>query len=1021
MKSGSFNILLFSLTVCGIAILLGLSFILTDIDMDITRYLPRNDAVLEDAVYIFDHHPIQSEMVVDIGVETPDPDRLAKAADWVEARMRRSGLFSRVGTESVQNLIPELINHIVDNLPVMFTRRELDTQVLPLLAPERIARRLEALQAQLLNLDAIGQAALISTDPLGIRNTVMDKLAHLAPAKNVEIYKGKLLSTDKRHLLIIATPAASATDTGLARQISNLMAAMSADLAAMQESWGTIRLTPMGAYRAALDNEYIARRDVQKAIFLATLGIALLLIFAFPRPLIGLFAFLPAVAGTVGAFFVLSVIHDKISIMALGFGGAIISITIDHGIACLLFLDRSSISYGKQASSEIRAIGLMAALTTIGAFASLSLSGFPVFVQLGQFTALGIAFSFLFVHSVFPRIFPRLPPAKLRSLPFRRMVARLPIAGKRAALVALLIFCVLFFFAKPEFNVSLSTMNTVGSATRASEQLMKSVWGGGIFSRIYLLTEGRNGQTLQDAGDDLLLHVEQDLQNERLSSGFVGSMIFPGKVRSQENFKSWQAFWTPNRIQQIRQAFSQASRLGFTDDAFAPFFNVVSSNQASAGASQVPEKFYPLVGMEKRDDGALMQFSTLTPGPDYSAAKLHQRYSTLARIFDPAYFSQRLGKLLFSSFLKMLAIIGASVAVLLFFFFLNIRLTVICLTPVLFALVCTLGSLKLIGHALDIPALMLAIIVLGMGIDYALFLVRAYQRYGGTDHPSFERIKLAVIMASMSTLIGFGVLCTAEHALLRSAGITSLLGIGYSLIGAFVLLPPLLRHHFASGKIEAHRSRPLRGRVLDRYRTLEAYPRMVARYKLKSDPMFDELGDLLEGTGELKTVLDIGCGYGVPACWLLEQYPDVHIYASDSDPEKMRAAALAFGDRGQAICAMTPSIPEPPVRADAALLLNIVQLLDEPILVLTLERLHAALRPQGRLIVRVPVREAQARSGWNRALDRLIDRIAGRPPYLRSQDALDHLIRQSGFRIEKTHISERRKNLFWVVATSLQD
>ena len=71
--------------------------------------------------------------------------------------------------------------------------------------------------------------------------------------------------------------------------------------------------------------------------------------------------------------------------MALGFGGAIISITVDHGIAYLLFLDRSTTSYGKAASTEVRAIGLMATLTSVGAFSALYLTGFPVLQQLGLF------------------------------------------------------------------------------------------------------------------------------------------------------------------------------------------------------------------------------------------------------------------------------------------------------------------------------------------------------------------------------------------------------------------------------------------------------------------------------------------------------------------------------------------------------------------------------------------------------------------------------------------------------------
>jgi predicted exporter/SAM-dependent methyltransferase len=1015
----SFNLRLFVSILCAIAVLLGLSFYLTDIDTDIVRFLPRRNAVLDDAAYIFEHHPIQSEMVVDLEIDPPDPDRLVQLADRVEQRMRRSGLFKRVGTASMQQLVPDMIRHIVDNLPVMLTRQELEAQVQPMLEPGRIARRLASLQAQLYNLDAIGQAALISRDPLELRNIVMAKLAHLAPARNVEIYKGKLVSKDRRHLLILATPAASATETLNAREIHDLMTGVAHELDTGRDGGTQVRLTPMGAYRAALDNEIIARRDVQKAILLATVGIALLLILAFPRPLIGLFAFLPAVAGTVCAFFVLALMHDTISIMALGFGGAIISITVDHGIAYLLFLDRSCFSSGRQASKEIWAIGLMAALTTIGAFATLCLSGFPVFIQLGQFTALGIAFSFLFVHTVFPRIFPQLPPAGKRALPFRRMVERLPAAGKRAAVVAALFFCIMLVFANPRFNVSLSSMNTVSRETQAAQQRISDVWGGGIFSRIYLLTESRTDSALQQSNDQLLSLVEQDLQEGRLATGFVGAMLFPGPDRRRENFRAWQAFWTPDKQQQTRTAFARASGLGFTTDAFAPFFDAVSSADVGTASVQVPEQFYPLIGMAKRDDGSVIQFSTLAPGPEYDPQRLYQRYGTLAhtRLFDPTYFSRQLGQLLFSTFVKMLAIIGCSVAVLLFFFFLDLRLTLICLTPVLFALVCTLGSLKLIGHPLDIPALMLAIIVLGMGIDYALFLVRAYQRYGGTDHASFERIKLAVIMAAVSTLIGFGVLCLAEHALLRSAGITSLLGIGYSVVGAFVLLPPLLKRHFTPGKLAFDSSTSWRRRVLARYRTMGTVPLWAARSRLKTDSVFDELAHQLDGSGTIETVVDIGCGYGLAGSWLVERHPEAFIYGSEANREKARVADVALGDRGRVFHLKAPDVPEPPSPVDVALLINVVHKLDDTVFVRTLEHLRKTLRPDGRLIIRVPLPKAHGSGGgWGRRLQVLIGRITGDPTLLRTEKTLRREICQAGFHVTACLPSCGRQDLRWFVA-----
>ena len=142
--------------------------------------------------------------------------------------------------------------------------------------------------------------------------------------------------------------------------------------------------------------------------------------------------------------------------MVLGFGGAIISITVDHGIAYLLFLDRNHQTKGKDAAHEVYAIGIMAVITSIGAFLILSSSGFLIFAELGQFTALGILFSFLFVHSIFPRIFPVMPPGNSRALPLRGLVNILYNTGNQVPMQRLSWLIVLLFFAKPQFQVSLA-------------------------------------------------------------------------------------------------------------------------------------------------------------------------------------------------------------------------------------------------------------------------------------------------------------------------------------------------------------------------------------------------------------------------------------------------------------------------------------------------------------------------------------------------------------------------------------
>lgn len=794
MTSIRLNVPLLILTFVAMAGLLVAGLHLTEIDTDITRFLPEEERVFSDALEIFEHHPIQSEMAIDLGVEKPDQDRLVACALLVSQRLKESGLFARVGTDHMQAAIPDLIQHLTGQLPVLFSEAALSDQVLPMLTPEAIDTQLSALHKQLLGMDAFGQAQLMAKDPLGLRNLVLARMAHMAPSENIEFYKGQIVSRDKQHLLLVAAPAQAGTDTVFARRIDGLMVQLSEELAESFGGSNPVTLIPMGAYRAALDNERIVRRDVQQAIILATIGIALLLLLTFPRPLMGLFAFLPAIGGTLAAFFVLALVHRSISIMALGFGGAIISITVDHGIAYLLFLDRRETSYGKAASAEIWAIGLIAALTTVGAFSALMLTGFPVFQQLGQFAALGIAFSFLFVHLVFPKIFPELPPARPRRLPLRKWVVGLPAAGKGTALAAVLFALFMLFWANPEFDTRLSAMNTVHPETSAAERLMNRVWGAGLLSKIYLMTEAPTLEDLQGRGDALLDQMDQDVAAGRLASGFVPAMVFPGDRRRSENWVAWQNFWTDRRVKEIEAALTRGVALGFSENAFAPFMQMVRS-KALAAEFAIPEKYHGLMGITKRPDGSWTQFATLKAGANHDADHLRMHYQSMARIFDPGLFSETMGRVLFSTFTKMLMIIGGAVALLLLCFFRSWRLALIALAPVVFSLIATLGTLKLIGRPLDIPALMLAIVVFGMGIDYALFFVRAYERYGGMSHPDFQRIKMAVVMAAASTLIGFGVLCGAEHSLLRSAGLTSLLGIGYALLGAFLLLPPLLKYH----------------------------------------------------------------------------------------------------------------------------------------------------------------------------------------------------------------------------------
>lgn len=1016
MKSTTFNWqrLIFIYFVVAVLFVIGLYRM--QIEMDIIGFLPKDDPVISDALSFFENHSIQDQLIIDVSHQKDDLDILVECGQLVEKKLKQSGLFKSVGMHDIESLIPELAFYILNDLPVMFSATELNTKIKPLLNTQKIEKRLVDNKNRLLNLGGIGQAEFISKDPLGLTDLIMAELAYLSPSQNVRIYKGQLISSDGKHLLVIAKTITSSIDTAFARKAAELIQTLSRQLIQDYSKLGyQVTLTPVGAYRAALDNELIIRRDVCNAILFATIGIMLLLIIAFHRPYLGLLSLLPAIAGVMVAFFVFSLLHKSISLMVLGFGGAVISISVDHGIAYLLFLDQPQMTYGKEASKEVWAVGLLAALTTIGAFAALNVSGFPILKQLGQFTALGISFSFIFVHTVFPMIFPEMPPARPKALVLQKIIARFAQVGKKGAYLALIFAVVMLFLAKPEFNVSLSSMNTVSKETATADDLVTNVWNM-AFNKIFIMTEGRNIRELQKKGDRLLEMMNKDRLSGTLASGFVPSIIFPGEDRRKQNFAAWKKFWNSSRIDELRKTMTASSLdLGFTEDAFEPFYEMLNPDSYTPEYSAIPDKFFDMMGISVGPDKKTwIQVCNLTTGPAYKADEFYAKYSSVGKMFDPNFFSKRLGTLLFSIFVKILVIIGTGVTILLFIFFFDVTLTLISLLPVIFALICTLGTLKLIGHSLDIPGMMLAIIVFGMGIDYSLFFTRSYQRYGDATHPYFGLIRMTVFMSSTSTIIGFGVLCFAEHSLLRSAGITSLIGISYSLIGAFIILPPVLDYRFKPRKVDNHTPENPQDRVLRRYKNLEAYPRLFARFKMFFDPMFSELPRLLKNLNRNYTIVDIGCGYGVPACWLLECFPEATIYGIDPDYRRTRIASMAVGKRGVIANGSAPEIPSVSRPADLAIMLDILHYLKDDILKLTLQKLYNILRGDGYLIIRASILPKRhfPLVWW---LENFKLRLLRTPTYYRTVEEIKTVIIQTGFTIEQTESSGSNEELVWFV------
>ncbi len=106
--------------------------------------------------------------------------------------------------------------------------------------------------------------------------------------------------------------------------------------------------------------------------------------------------------------------------------------------------------------------------------------------------------------------------------------------------------------------------------------------------------------------------------------------------------------------------------------------------------------------------------------------------------------------------------------------------------PVVYGLLASMSVLSLLGIGLNAPAVIAALVVIGLDIDYGIFAI-----YIATGKLGSEA-KRAVFLSAATTVAGSAGLVFASHPILKTVGITLATGVTMGYITAIVLVPTLL-------------------------------------------------------------------------------------------------------------------------------------------------------------------------------------------------------------------------------------
>jgi predicted exporter len=100
------------------------------------------------------------------------------------------------------------------------------------------------------------------------------------------------------------------------------------------------------------------------------------------------------------------------------------------------------------------------------------------------------------------------------------------------------------------------------------------------------------------------------------------------------------------------------------------------------------------------------------------------------------------------------------------------------------------GILPLLGMPLTAASIVAAMVVVGLCIDYGIFMV----------HAGLQRLQcgtsLSVTLSALTTLVGAGSLLLARHPVMYAIGITLVFGVASGYVCAVCVVPAL---HAATG------------------------------------------------------------------------------------------------------------------------------------------------------------------------------------------------------------------------------
>ncbi|GAA6143097.1 MMPL family transporter [Hydrogenophaga sp. 5NK40-0174] len=590
----------------------------------------------------------------------------------------------------------------------------------------------------------------------------------------------------QRAMLLLQTRAAGPDTDGQAHALAALERAIAQERDSMGMSPVVWQASGPGAF-AVRARDFIQSEVTRvTAVGIGCIVLVLLLVYRSPRRLV--LGLVPVISGALAGMLAVAWWHGTVFGITVGFGTALIGEGVDYAVYYFLQAGRVGEDVWRRRFWPTIRLGV---LTSVAGFGTLAFSGFPGLSQLGIYATAGVITAALVTRWVLPALAPSsATPASLtrlgqgvRSGLHSLHKGRWPVLGLGVTSAVWLVWG-----ATPLWSQDLSVLNTASAEDMRIDQRLRQDLGAPD-ARYLVVVKAASEQKVLEQAEDVGRRLVA-LQDK----GQIGGFDTP--VR----------FLPSQRTQQVRQAAipDEATLRTRLDEALdglpvsaarlEPFIEAVQQARSAPLLSRQSLEGTGLgLAVEALLSGQGEHWQAVLPlRPAQNPAGIDAEGLRQALAGTPALVIDMKAELdaLYDGYMQQaiwLCLLGGAIMLVVMVVMLrSLQRVLRVLMPLGLTVVLLMAGLTLAaGHSLHLLHLVGLLLVLAVGSNYGLFFDSA-----DAIEAMAPDTLAAMLVANLTTTIGFGALAFSEVPMLKALGLT---------VGPGAVLVLLLSAMFAPG------------------------------------------------------------------------------------------------------------------------------------------------------------------------------------------------------------------------------